>query len=129
MGAFDNQASSLRFTGAPDDWKYDTLNLYFNDYFIGDEEFTYNDMTQLNYDNRAKSIVVTGCSSWTVYQQVHTRPLPHLGLSGQPRVRHLQRQERLLRQGESLPYELHGRHGERKQRRQWSYRTFHPELN
>ena len=66
--AFDNQASSLRFTGAPDDWKYDTLNLYFNDYFIGDEEFTYNDMTQLNYDNRAKSIVVTGCSSWTVYQ-------------------------------------------------------------
>jgi len=66
--AFDNQASSLRFTGAPDDWKYDTVNLYFNDYFIGDEEFTYNDMTQLNYDNRAKSIVVTGCSSWTVYQ-------------------------------------------------------------
>merc|ERR1712241_716081 len=66
--AFDNQASSLRFTGAPDDWKYDTLNLFFNDYFIGDEEFTYNDMTQLNYDNRARSIIVTGCSAWTVYQ-------------------------------------------------------------
>merc|ERR1711988_41061 len=55
-------------TGAPDDWKYDTLNIYFNDYFIGDEEFAYNDLTQLNYDNRARSIVVTGCSGWTIYQ-------------------------------------------------------------
>jgi len=65
---FDNQASSLRFTGAPDDWKYDTLNIYFNDYFVGDEEFTYNDMPQLNYDNRAKSLIVTGCDAWTIYQ-------------------------------------------------------------
>ena len=65
---FLNQASSLRFTGAPDDWKYDTVNFYFNDYFIGEEEFTYNDMPQLNYDNRARSIIVTGCSAWTVYQ-------------------------------------------------------------
>merc|ERR1712055_821201 len=38
---FDNQASSLRYTGAPDDWKADTLNLYLNDYFIGGEEYTY----------------------------------------------------------------------------------------
>jgi len=65
---FDNVASSLRYTGAPDDWKYSTLNMYFNDYFIGDEEFTYNDMPQFNYDNRAKSIIVTGCQPWTVYQ-------------------------------------------------------------
>ena len=68
---FDNQASSLRFTGAPDDWKYDTLNIYFNDYFIGDEEFTYNDMPQLNYDNRAMSVIVTGCSPWTLYESDH----------------------------------------------------------
>jgi len=65
---FSNAASSLRFTGAPDDWKYPTLNFYFNDYFIGDEEFTYNDMPQLNYDNRARSIIVTGCDAWTIYQ-------------------------------------------------------------
>merc|ERR1712029_180918 len=65
---FTKVASSLRFTGAPDDWKYDTINFYFNDYFIGDEEFAYNDLTQLNYDNRARSIVVTGCSGWTIYQ-------------------------------------------------------------
>jgi len=65
---FFNQATSLRFTGAPDDWKFATLNLYFNDYFIGDEEFMYQDMAQLNYDNRARSIIVTGCQPWTVYQ-------------------------------------------------------------
>ena len=34
---FDNRASSLRFTGAPDDWNFDTLNLYFNEFFIGNE--------------------------------------------------------------------------------------------
>jgi hypothetical protein len=65
---FDNQASSLRFTGAPDDMRYDTLNVYFNDYFIGDEEFAYNDKPKLNYDNRAKSVIVTGCNPWTLYQ-------------------------------------------------------------
>merc|ERR1719481_1544312 len=42
---FANMASSIRFTGAPDDWKFGTLNLYFNDYFIGDEESMY------QYDN------------------------------------------------------------------------------
>merc|ERR550519_1526923 len=65
---FSNKASSIRFTGAPDDWKYDTINLYFEEYFIGDEEFTYNDAAVLNYDNRAQSVVVTGCSAWTLYE-------------------------------------------------------------
>merc|ERR1719228_2296560 len=65
---FANKASSIRFTGAPDDWKYDTLNLYFEEYFIGDEEFTYNDAAVMNYDNRAQSVVVTGCSAWTLYE-------------------------------------------------------------
>jgi len=65
---FSNVASSLRYTGAPDDWKYPTLNIYFNDYFIGDEEFTYNDMPQFNYNDRSKSIIVTGCQPWTIYQ-------------------------------------------------------------
>jgi len=65
---FSNVASSLRYTGAPDDWKYPTLNIYFNDYFIGDEEFTYNDMPQFNYNDRSRSIIVSGCQPWTVYQ-------------------------------------------------------------
>lgn len=64
---FDNVASSLRYTGAPDGWEYDVLNLYFNDFFIGGEEFMYQDAPQLNYDNRAKSVIVTGCSAWTIY--------------------------------------------------------------
>ena len=65
---FSNIASSIRFTGAPDDYLYDTLNLYFEEYFSGDEEFMYTDMPLLNYDNRAKSLIVTGCSPWTLYQ-------------------------------------------------------------
>jgi len=65
---FDNQASSLRYTGAPDDWHADTLNLYLNDYFIGGEEYAYGDIAQVNYNDQAKSIVVTGCSGWTLYE-------------------------------------------------------------
>ena len=68
---FSNDASSLRFTGAPDDYLYDTLNIYFSDYFIGDEEFMYNDTPLLNYDNRARSVIVTGCYPWTLYQYDH----------------------------------------------------------
>ena len=68
---FNSAASSLRFTGAPDDYMYDTLNLYFFDFFIGDEEFMYTDMPLLNYDDRARSVIVTGCSPWTLYQYDH----------------------------------------------------------
>merc|ERR1712200_325042 len=39
---FENQASSLRYTGAPDAWTADTLNLYLNEFFIGGEESNYN---------------------------------------------------------------------------------------
>ena len=35
--------ASIRFAGAPDDWRYDTLNLYREESFIGQEEFLYND--------------------------------------------------------------------------------------
>jgi len=68
---FDNQASSLRFTGAPDDWRANTLNLYLNDYFIGGEEYTYGDIAQVNYNDQAKSLIVTGCSGWTLYEHAN----------------------------------------------------------
>eukprot|EP00088_Acartia_fossae_P017540 TRINITY_DN199_c0_g1_i2.p1 TRINITY_DN199_c0_g1~~TRINITY_DN199_c0_g1_i2.p1 ORF type:complete len:245 (-),score=39.72 TRINITY_DN199_c0_g1_i2:83-817(-) len=71
--AFDNKASSMRYTGAPDAWKADTLNLYLNEYFIGGEEYTYNDMPQLNYNDQAKSIIVTGCNGWTLYSEANYR--------------------------------------------------------
>jgi hypothetical protein len=41
---------------------------YSRDFFIGGEEFLYNDAAQLNYDNQAQSVIVTGCSAWTLYQ-------------------------------------------------------------
>ena len=41
--SFLNSASSARFTGAPDDWKYDTINFYADLNFTGDEWFTYGD--------------------------------------------------------------------------------------
>jgi len=69
---FNNIASSLRYAGAPD-WKADTLSLYFNDYFIGDEEYMNKDVGQLSYPDRARSIIVTGCSPWTVYEDVNYR--------------------------------------------------------
>jgi len=65
---FNNKASSARFTGAPDAWKADTLNIYVNDYFIGGEEYTYGDVSEFQNNDRAKSIIVTGCSAWTVYE-------------------------------------------------------------
>ena len=70
---FDNVASSVRFTGAPDAWKADTLNLYLNEYFIGGEEYTYTDLPQMNYNDQTKSIVVTGCSAWTIYSDANYR--------------------------------------------------------
>ena len=40
---FKNRAASLRLTGAPDDWKLDTINFYLQQNFIGDEFYTYGD--------------------------------------------------------------------------------------
>ena len=65
---FKNMASSARFTGAPDAWKADTINFYMNDYFIGAEEYTYTDLNELQNNDRTKSLVVTGCTAWTLYE-------------------------------------------------------------
>merc|ERR1711915_798074 len=64
---FENRASSMRFTGAPDDWTASTINMYYNEYFIGDEEYAYNDVSAVLRNNAAKSVIVTGCQPWTVY--------------------------------------------------------------
>jgi len=65
---FDNQASSVRYTGAPDGWKADTLNVYMNEYFIGGEEYTYTDITNFKNNDQTKSLIVTGCNAWTLYE-------------------------------------------------------------
>ena len=49
--SFDNKASSVRFVGAPDGYKYDTINLYEYDFYMGLEQYAYGDAPTLNYDN------------------------------------------------------------------------------
>ena len=64
---FQYQVSSLRFPGAPDDWKASSLNLYNQEMFMGKEEFTYEDIPKFTIE--AKSVIVTGCKPWTVYTE------------------------------------------------------------
>merc|ERR1711963_285375 len=66
--SFDNQASSVRFVGAPDGYKYDTINLYEWDFYMGLEQYAYGDAPTLNYDNLGRSAIVTGCTPWTLYE-------------------------------------------------------------
>merc|ERR1712181_122808 len=65
---FRNEASSLRYSGHPGDMYKDSINMYFNEYFMGDEEFAYQNSPVLNYDNRAQSIIVTGDQWRTIYE-------------------------------------------------------------
>ena len=45
----------IRFTGAPDDWKHDTINFYTGLSFVGAEFYTYGDRAWLG--GRAQSVV------------------------------------------------------------------------
>jgi len=65
---FDNQASSIRFVGAPDGYKYDTINLFQYKGYMGLEQYAYGDTSSFNYDNLGSSAIITGCSAWSVYQ-------------------------------------------------------------
>jgi len=64
---FNNKAISLRDVGAPDDWKASSLNLYSNVNFTNEEEFAYGDIPEIKI--KAKSVIVTGCEPWAVYQE------------------------------------------------------------
>ena len=37
--------------------QHQQVNMYFNEYFNGEEEYSYVDKPQLNYDNRALSLI------------------------------------------------------------------------
>ena len=41
----------FRHSGAPDGYKFDTINFYDGEYFMGREQYLYQDAPQLNYDN------------------------------------------------------------------------------
>lgn len=49
--AFNDRASSTRFIGAPDGYKYSTLSLFQYKGYMGLEQYTYGDQPNLNYDN------------------------------------------------------------------------------
>jgi len=66
---FYDSASSLRYAGYSDTFKEDMINFYEGHYYMGDEHFYYNDAPSFGaYDNVGDSIIVTGCSPWTVYE-------------------------------------------------------------
>merc|ERR1711923_465773 len=67
LNDFAYKASSVRLTGAPDGYKYDTFNTYQYEYYQGSEQYFYQDATYTKVDNFGKSIVVTGCNPRTVY--------------------------------------------------------------
>jgi len=63
------RVSSARFAGDPKDYRLDSFTLFVGTYFQGTEEYTVSDLGNLNLDNQASSLIVTGRSPWTVYAQ------------------------------------------------------------
>lgn len=59
--------SSVRFAGAPRDYREDTFTLYAGDWFQGDEEYTFVELPNINLRDNHKSIIITGNSHWTVF--------------------------------------------------------------
>lgn len=48
--------------------RFDTLNIYEGENFAGLEKFTYNDKPSFSEGTFGKSIIITGCSPWTIYE-------------------------------------------------------------
>ena len=47
----DTHFHFFRFVGQPDSYKFDSLNFYDGEYFMGAEQFFYTDAPQMNLDN------------------------------------------------------------------------------
>jgi len=71
--SFSAVASSARFVGPPDGYKYSTLNLFEYDYFSGREDYHYSDFPVMLSLYKVNSIIVTGCDPWTLYDGTHYR--------------------------------------------------------
>jgi len=68
MDGFSDKATSIRLTGAPNGWMYDTINFYEGQLYNGREQYFYGDATSFQYDNFGQSMIITGCSPWTLYE-------------------------------------------------------------
>jgi hypothetical protein len=53
--------------GAPDGYKYDTINFYEGEYFMGGEQYLYGDAASLNYDNFGRYFLYLHFSSNLVF--------------------------------------------------------------
>jgi len=68
LNDFANKASSVRVVGDPIRYKRDTFNTYQYEYYQGSEQYFYQDATYTQVDNFGRSVIVTGCNPWTVYE-------------------------------------------------------------
>lgn len=66
----DNGVSSIKYAGAPDGFLYDCLTFYSSEFFQGSEQYFYDSTPSLASDNAARSMILNGCSDWTVYDGV-----------------------------------------------------------
>jgi len=74
LGDFANRASSIRVAGHHEyGWKGDSINLYQGEFYNGLESFAYEDKAFLQHDNTARSMIITGCSPWTLYEYPNFR--------------------------------------------------------
>ena len=67
LKATAGKTSSVRYAGSPNDYRADTLTFYEGTYFQGYEEYTFQDLSQLQ--RGPSSLIITGLSPWTVYDQ------------------------------------------------------------
>lgn len=63
------RVSSIRYAGAPKDYRTDSLTLYQHDYFQGQEEYITSEVPNLTLVGNHQSIIITGNSPWTVFDR------------------------------------------------------------
>jgi hypothetical protein len=63
--------SSAKFVGSNTDYRTDTITFYDDTYFQGFEEYVVNDLPNLSLSGAIASLVITGRSAWTVYDQAN----------------------------------------------------------
>ncbi|CAB4063138.1 TDRD1_4_6_7 [Lepeophtheirus salmonis] len=65
------EISSMRYSGTESGLQFDTLNFYKEPGFIGNEEMYYQDEAILTRPFFGKSIILTGCKPWTLFNETH----------------------------------------------------------
>ncbi|QQP38749.1 Uncharacterized protein FKW44_019421, partial [Caligus rogercresseyi] len=68
LGKIGGKVSSIRYSG---DESFDTnsINFYEGAGFMGIEQYFFKDAPSMDYDNFGKSIILTGCKPWTLYEK------------------------------------------------------------